>query len=138
VRQRPQRTGQSRRVLRLLQDADPAQRGAAKVFFHNGVFHSLKQVVEFYAQRDIDPGRWYSRNGAAGVRKFDDLPRRFHDNVLMTPPFGGRVGEPPRLSDAEVRDIVAFLQTLTDGWQSLSRPPEHLGTSYSVGQIRRR
>lgn len=92
-----------------------------KVFFHNGGFHSLKRVVEFYAQRDTNPRRWYARNGAVGVRKFDDLPRQFHGNVVTTPPFGGRVGEPSRLNDAEVRDIVAFLQTLSDGWE----PPNH-------------
>ncbi|MGO8212825.1 cytochrome-c peroxidase, partial [Rhizobium ruizarguesonis] len=32
-------------------------------FFHNGYFHSLRDVVSFYATRDSDPGRWYPRNG---------------------------------------------------------------------------
>jgi hypothetical protein len=36
-----------------------ARRGS---FFHNGRFHNLRQVLEFYATRDTDPARWYPRN----------------------------------------------------------------------------
>jgi len=88
-----------------------------KVFFHNGVFHSLQQVVEFYAQRDINPARWYPRDAAGRARKYDDLPEIYQTNVVTTPPFGGRPGDAPPLSASEVRDIVAFLGTLTDGWK---------------------
>ena len=94
-----------------------ALRGA---FFHNGRFHSLEEVVRFYAQRDTRPARWYPRDAAGRVRKFDDLPAAYHANVNMEPPFGGRPGGTPSLSDAEVRDIVAFLKTLTDA--DLQRP----------------
>ncbi len=89
-----------------------------KVFFHNGVFHSLEQVVEFYVQRDTNPSRWYPRDARGHVRKFDDLPGRLHGNVVTTAPFGGRPGDRPRLDAGEVRDIVAFLRTLSDGWKS--------------------
>ena len=34
----------------------------------------------------------------------------------MDPPFGGKPGGQPALTDAEIDDIVAFLGTLTDGW----------------------
>ncbi len=37
-----------------------------KAFFHNGVFHSLKDAVAFYATRDTDPGRWYPRRACTG------------------------------------------------------------------------
>jgi cytochrome c peroxidase len=54
------------------------------------------------------------------VVKFNDLPPRYMGNVNMDPPFGGRPGGQPALSDAEISDVVAFLGTLTDGW---SEPP---------------
>ena len=94
-----------------------ALRGA---FFHNGRFHSLEEVVRFYAQRDTRPERWYPRDAKGRVQKFDDLPAAYHANVNVEAPFGGEPGGTPSLSDAEVRDIVAFLKTLTDA--DLQRP----------------
>jgi cytochrome c peroxidase len=90
-------------------------------FFHNGVVHSLARVVRFYSERDARPERWYPRDAHGHVSKFDDLPKAFHDNIEMSPPFGGQVGEAPRLTPTEVSDVVAFLKTLTDGWQSPTR-----------------
>ncbi len=97
----------------------PTLRNAAtrRVFFHNGVFHTLRQVIEFYAERDTNPGKWYPRDGDRHVRKFDDLPARYQANVDSDPPFGGRPGRAPPLSAADIDDIVAFLQTLTDGFR---------------------
>ena len=86
-----------------------------EVFFHNGAMHRLEEAVQFYATRDTQPERWYPR-GSAGVRKFDDLPARFRDNVDVLPPFDKHRGERSALSDADVADIVAFLCTLTDGY----------------------
>jgi cytochrome c peroxidase len=86
-------------------------------FFHNGFAHSLRQAVEFYADRDSNPGKWYPRDEKGGVQKFDDLPPRYHDNVNMEPPFGRSPGEPPALSPSEIDDVVAFLGTLTDGYR---------------------
>ncbi len=62
-------------------------------FFHNGVFHSLVQVVHFYNTRDTNPEYWYPGTGGSGtpannpdyalqptyvpgatVAKFNDLP----------------------------------------------------------------
>ena len=60
-------------------------------FFHNGVFTTLKDAVAFYAKRD---------------RKLDDLP----------PQYRRSVGDAAALSASEIDDIVAFLQTLTDGY----------------------
>jgi cytochrome c peroxidase len=90
-----------------------------QVFFHNGAVHTLREAVAFYAERDTSPEKWYPRDAAGQVRKFDDLPARYRANVETEPPFGGRPGDPPPLSDAEIDDIVAFLDTLTDGY----RPP---------------
>lgn len=88
-----------------------------KVFFHNGVFHSLRQVVAFYAERDVHPDKWYPRDSAGRVRKFDDLPAQYRGNVNMEPPFGRNNGDAPALSPTEIDDIVVFLGTLTDGFK---------------------
>lgn len=87
------------------------------VFFHNGVFHALRDAVAFYATRDTDPGRWYPHASDGSIEKFDDLPRQYWDNINVEPPFDRHFGDPPALSDAEIDDIVAFLQTLTDGYR---------------------
>ncbi|TGV13495.1 cytochrome-c peroxidase [Mesorhizobium sp. M8A.F.Ca.ET.173.01.1.1] len=89
-----------------------------KSFFHNGEFHTLRDAVAFYASRDTDPGRWYPRNADGTVRKYDDLPKAYWPNLNQDPPFEGRrPGGKPALTDAEIDDIVAFLQTLTDADQ---------------------
>jgi cytochrome c peroxidase len=91
----------------------PTLRNAAtrKVFFHNGVFHSLKQVLDFYNFRDVDPERVYSGG------RFDDLPRKYWANVDESDlPFGGKMGEKAMMSEQDEADIIAFLGTLTDGY----------------------
>ena len=80
------------------------------VFFHNGVYTSLADAVRFYALRDVDSKRIY------GPGRFDDLPRKYQGNLNVEAPFGGQHGDKPRLSDAEIADVVAFLGTLTDGY----------------------
>ncbi len=92
-----------------------------KAFFHNGVFHTLKEVVEFYAQRDTDPEKWYPRNDSGTVLKFDDLPPRYSGNIDNVLPFGRAAGAKPALTDEEIRDLVAFLETLTDGFLPMNR-----------------
>ena len=79
-------------------------------FFHNGVFHTLRQAIEFYVQRETDPAKWYGRT------KYDDLPAQYRANVNIEPPFDRRPGDAPALDDAEIDDLIAFLQTLTDGY----------------------
>ena len=86
-------------------------------FFHNGVVHSLREAVAFYVERDTDPAKWYPQNAAGQVQKFDDLPEAYRANVNMEPPFGGRPGDPPTLSASEIDAVVAFLNTLTDGYE---------------------
>jgi cytochrome c peroxidase len=84
-----------------------------KSFYHNGVFHSLRDAVAFYAERDVDPGKWYPIGRDGNVHRFDDLPAAYVANVNQELPFGGR----RVLSDADVDDLVAFLGTLTDGFR---------------------
>jgi cytochrome c peroxidase len=88
-----------------------------RTFFHNGIFHTLREVLEFYAERDTNPEKWYPINQNGTVRKFDDLPPEYHLNVNIEPPFNRRVGDMPALSEDEIEDVMAFLQTLNDGYQ---------------------
>jgi cytochrome c peroxidase len=79
-------------------------------FMHNGAFTKLRDVVAFYATRGTDPNRWY-----AGKMPYDDLPEKYRTNVnTAVAPYDRGVGAKPRLDDAEIDAIVAFLQTLTD------------------------
>jgi len=89
-----------------------------QTFFHNGLVHSLRQAVTFYVERDTAPEKWYPRDAAGRVEKFDDLPQAYRGNVNTEAPFGGNPGDPPALSPAEIDDVVAFLKTLTDGYRS--------------------
>jgi cytochrome c peroxidase len=97
----------------------PSLRNVAlrRAFFHNGVFRTLRQVMEFYVERDTHPEKWYPREIDGMVRKFDDLPPQYHANVNIEPPFDRHLGEEPRLSSEEIDDIIAFLQSLTDGYR---------------------
>ncbi|MER8487604.1 cytochrome-c peroxidase [Mesorhizobium australicum] len=86
-----------------------------KSFFHNGYFHTLRDVVAFYASRDTDPGRWYPSNADGTIRQYDDLPKAYWPNLNQDPPFNGKKpGDKPALNEAEIDDIVAFLATLND------------------------
>lgn len=85
-------------------------------FFHNGVLHSLEEVMDFYATRDTHPDKWYPRGADGKVRKFDDLPVQYQGNVNMEAPFGRKPGQAPALDKREIADVIAFLKTLTDGY----------------------
>lgn len=67
-----------------------------KRFMHNGVLKSLKEVVHFYNTRDTDP-TWAAPEFPAtmNTRRVGDL----------------------RLTSAQEDAIVAFMRTLSDGWQ---------------------
>ena len=62
---------------------------------HNGYFADLHSIVDFYNTRDVRP--WPA----------PEVPATMNKEEL------GHLG----LSDGEVDDLVAFLYTLTDGWQ---------------------
>ena len=96
----------------------PSLRNVARrpVFLHNGVFHSLTDVVRFYAERDTKPQRWYPRAPDGRISKFDDLPAAFLANMDAQPPFDRHAGDAAALSEQDIQDIVAFLQTLSDGY----------------------
>ena len=84
-----------------------------KSFFHNGAFHRLEDVLEFYLTRDSNPSKWYPKS-IGNAARYDDLPADAQRNVNQEPPFGRKPGQPPVLSNAEIKDLIAFLNTLTD------------------------
>jgi cytochrome c peroxidase len=89
-----------------------ARRGA---LFHNGRFTTLKDALTFYVQRDTNPEKFYPRLPDGTVNKFDDLPAVYHRNVNTTEvPYNRHPGDAPALSDAEIDDVIAFLNTLSD------------------------
>jgi cytochrome c peroxidase len=89
-----------------------------KVFFHNGVFHTLQQVLDFYAFRDVDPAKVYPVGADGRVDRFNDIPPRYQGNVdFVDPPFDRKLGEAPAMTEQEEHDIIAFLGTLTDGYK---------------------
>jgi cytochrome c peroxidase len=91
---------------------DPKQNGKHKIpslrnvavtapYMHNGVFKTIREVVVFDNTRDV--GQWPPPEVAENVHRH-------------MPPMAGTFGR-LGLADQEVDDIVAFLQTLTDGYQ---------------------
>lgn len=127
----------------------PTLRNAAgrRVFFHNGVIHSLEQAVRFYNTRDTRPEIWYPTVGgrarprpdvdfpryglvttqyAGGtVQKFDDLPPARRKNIDKQLPLDGRAaGSEPPLTEPQVADLLCFLQTLNDDDQVSAAPPQ--------------
>ena len=98
----------------------PSLRNSAlrKVFFHNGYYHNLSQVLAFYDFRDTDPGKVYPLGRDGKPEKFDDVPKAYLANMDVTdPPFGRKPGLQPAMSEADMRDIITFLGTLTDGYR---------------------
>ena len=101
----------------------PTLRNAAirKVFFHNGVFHSLEEVMHFYVERETNPSKWYPKLPDGTVDRYNDVPPEYRSNVdIVDAPFDRKLGDPPALNDTEIADIVAFIKTLTDGYR-----PDH-------------
>ena len=99
----------------------PTLRNSAtrKVFFHNGIFHSLEEVVDWYVNRDLEPDRFYPKEGDGEVAKYDDLPAQNRRNVdTVDAPFNRSPGDPPALSKRDIQDVIAFLGTLNDGYES--------------------
>ena len=95
-----------------------------RAFFHNGVFHSLEQTLQFYAQRDTNPAKWYP-SASGKPNAFDDLPPELRGNVNREAPFGRKPGQAPMFNETEIGDLIAFLNTLTDEDLRESAPPPH-------------
>ncbi|HEY4370154.1 MAG TPA: cytochrome c peroxidase [Steroidobacteraceae bacterium] len=84
------------------------------VFFHNGYFKSLHDVIRFYNTRDTNPELWYPTvNGV--VQKFNDLPEKYRANIDPQAPLDSKpAGSAPPMSEQDMEDLEAFIGTLTD------------------------
>ncbi|RSZ36232.1 MULTISPECIES: cytochrome c peroxidase [unclassified Variovorax] len=117
----------------------PTMRNVAtrQAFFHNGVMHSLEQVIRFYNTRDTKPELWYPTVGGTPkakndadfpayglvttqytggkVQKYDDLPPAYAPNIDTQLPMDGRAaGTAPPMSEQDIADLICFLNTLSD------------------------
>ena len=111
--------------------------GTRTAFFHNGVMHSLEQVIRFYNTRDTQPELWYPTVGGTPkakndpgfpgyglvttqytggkVQKYDDLPAAYAPNIDTQLPMDGRAsGSAPPMSEQDMADLICFLNTLSD------------------------
>lgn len=102
-------------------------------YFHNGKFSTLSDALSFYVTRDTDPGAWYPTSGNI-VTKFDDLPAIYGGQFQVDltklgsdvgyvgnvntaeAPYNRKLGDAPALSPSEIKDVIAFLCTLNDGY----------------------
>jgi cytochrome c peroxidase len=119
-----------------------------RVFFHNGVMHSLEQVVRFYNTRDTRPELWYPNLGGTPkpkndanfpsyglvtrqyvggtTQKYDDLPARHRHNIDPQMPLDGRKpGSKEPLSEQNITDLLCFLNTLNDDYTPPATPPSN-------------
>jgi cytochrome c peroxidase len=107
---------------------------ATAPYFHNGRFASLQDAIGFYVRRDTNPEEWYPMNADGSVTKFDDLPAVYGGQFVVQPgvvgsdagyfgnvnsleiPYNRHIGDAPTLAPDEITDVIAFLCTLTDGY----------------------
>jgi cytochrome c peroxidase len=89
-----------------------------RAFFHNGVFQTLQQVMDFYNFRDTNPEKVYPLDVDGKAQKYNDIPVQYHANVdVSDPPFNRHPGETPAMTAQDEADIIAFLKTLNDGYK---------------------
>jgi cytochrome c peroxidase len=103
-------------------------------YFHNGRFSTLQDAIGFYARRDTNPEQWYPVHADGLIVKFDDLPAEYGGQFVVQRdapgsdagyagnvntseiPYNRHIGDAPALDADEIRDVIAFLCTLTDGF----------------------
>lgn len=86
-----------------------------QTYFHNGVYNDLHQVVGFYATRDSNLARIYTKPDGSPDIPYNDLPQAYDGNIeRRQAPFNQTRG--PSLTQGEVQNLVSFLCTLTDGY----------------------
>jgi cytochrome c peroxidase len=98
----------------------PTLRNSANrhVFFHNGIYHDLKQVMDFYNLRNTNPEKIYPRDASGKVAQFDDMPPQYRKNIdFQDAPFDRKPGDAPAMTEQDIQDIIAFINTLNDGYR---------------------
>jgi len=93
-------------------------------FFHNGRFHTLRDALLFYVERDTNPEKWYPTGPHGQVEKFNDLPIQERGNVdTIDAPLDRKRGQAPAWNQQDVEDVIAFLRTLVDEDMEAEEPP---------------
>ena len=113
-------------------------------YFHNGQFATLTEALGFYLRRDTNPEQFYPAYADGSVTKFDDLPGayggQFTVNINVPGsdlnyvgnvntgeiPYNRQIGAVPALSPDDINDVIAFLCTLTDGYDPQNRTSQVL------------
>jgi cytochrome c peroxidase len=103
-------------------------------YFHNGQFPTLGKAIGFYVRRDTNPDQFYPTAADGSVTKFNDLPSLYGGQfvvIINQPgsdagylgnvntseiPYNRVMGDQPALDADEINDMIAFLCTLTDGY----------------------
>ena len=81
------------------------------VFFHNGFYHNLTDVLRFYVERDTNPEEIYPKAADGTLADRNDIPKKYAANVdIIDAPFDRRPGQQPALNDAEIARVVSFLR----------------------------
>lgn len=92
-----------------------AERG---VYFHNGIYRRLKQVMDFHNLRNTGPGKIYPRDVSGKFARYNDIPVKYQANVdVADAPFDRKFGAKLAMTDQDINDTVAFLKTLDDGYK---------------------
>lgn len=82
---------------------------------HNGYFTTLRGAVDFYNSRDVKPTCPQEFISDEQAIKKGCWPRPEVTENVNSDELGN-----PALSEQEVDDIVAFMETLTDGWMPVA------------------
>jgi cytochrome c peroxidase len=99
----------------------PTLRNSAtrSVYFHNAVYTSLKQVMNFYNQRMTHPELVYPHDASGKTLIDNDIPADLRANVdVADAPFDRHQGDTNPMTDQDIEDVIAFLNTLNDGYQA--------------------
>ena len=101
-----------------LRNVARAPGSSPRAYGHNGVFKSLEQIVHFYNTRDVlrrcDPGEVAPT--PAALARMGYLPECWPAPEVAENVNTEELGD-LGLSAAEERALVAFLETLSDGWR---------------------
>lgn len=95
-------------------------------YMHNGIFASLKSVINFHNTRDT---KW-----RVGNNKWPHMGSWFWPKSEYTQNINKDIGN-LRLSNRDVDDLVSFLKTLTDGYQNRKVSPWSANAGPAIREI---
>ena len=104
--------------MRRLQGAHAAQHRAHRTVLSQQPFTD-DEALGRVSKKPTNPEEFYPLDAGGQPLKFNDLPPEYQANVNTTEvPYNRHPGDIPALSDGDMEDVIAFLNTLTDGFQN--------------------